>query len=311
MRRAEALDGGAPMNREKWLTERQRGLGASDAAAALGLSKWKTPYQLFLEKRGEAAPIEESEPMRWGKILEPVVLQEYSNRTGRRIRTFEHEMHWSKEHPFLFYSPDAKVIDEPRNVQAKTARTREGWGEPGSDQIPQDYLIQVQHEMLVSVLPVTDVPILFGGQDFALYEVPADRELQQMILEGEHEFWQRVERGEPPDPVNLNDVNLRYGRRSIPNSMQASSELLEACMRLKALRAESERVKAVADAIEVEIKAFLGDNEAVVHGREVICTWKQQKGRTSFDHQGLREIHPDLHAQFIKEGEPFRRFILK
>src|SRR6185436_16407142 len=36
--------------------------------------------------------------------------------------------------------------------------------------------------------------------DFRVYEVPADPDLQQMIIEGEWDFWKHVEAGTPPSP---------------------------------------------------------------------------------------------------------------
>ncbi|MBR1859918.1 MAG: YqaJ viral recombinase family protein, partial [Selenomonadaceae bacterium] len=38
------------MPRKDWLALRSRGIGGSDCAAACGLSRWKSPLQLFVEK---------------------------------------------------------------------------------------------------------------------------------------------------------------------------------------------------------------------------------------------------------------------
>ncbi|MGH7058146.1 MAG: hypothetical protein ACREFZ_09760, partial [Acetobacteraceae bacterium] len=54
-----------------------------------------------------------------------------------------------------------------------------------------------QHYMIVTELPVFDVACLIGRR-FAYYEVPADPELQEMIIQGEGEFDRRVKAGEPP-----------------------------------------------------------------------------------------------------------------
>jgi hypothetical protein len=92
------------------------------------------------------------------------------------------------------------VLEAGRGWEGKTARTDRGWGEQGTDQVPQAYLIQVQHYMVLTALPVFDVDVLIGGQDERHYEVPADRELQEMIIEAEHDLWQRIQRGDPPEP---------------------------------------------------------------------------------------------------------------
>lgn len=66
----------------EWHEQRRAGIGGSDVAALLGLSKWKSPYQLFLEKTGNAPPQEDNEAMYWGRMLEPVIRDAYEEKTG-------------------------------------------------------------------------------------------------------------------------------------------------------------------------------------------------------------------------------------
>ena len=40
------------MNRAEWLNWRRTGLGGSDIAAVLGLSKWRTPWDVWADKKG-------------------------------------------------------------------------------------------------------------------------------------------------------------------------------------------------------------------------------------------------------------------
>lgn len=187
------------MNRDQFLKERMRGIGGSDAPAILGLSARKTALEVYLQKRGELADEPDNQAMRAGRMLEPAVRQMYAEDTGR-IVTQPDEMLVHPKYPFVIGHPDGLVRDEGRLYEGKIARSDFGWGEAGSDQIPQDYVIQVQHYLLITALAVADVAVLIGGCDFRIYEIPADRELQGMILEAEAEFWPRVERGEAPEP---------------------------------------------------------------------------------------------------------------
>lgn len=173
-------------------------IGGSEAAAALGLSKRKSALQLYLEKRGESPPMLDNAWLRWGRILEPVVRQEYAEQTGREVRLTGKALRHAK-YPFIAGHPDGGT-DDGRLYEGKTARTAEGFGEPGTDQVPQDYLVQVQHYLLITGLSVADLAVLIGNCDFRIYEIPADKELQAMIMEGEAAFWQRVEKEIPPEP---------------------------------------------------------------------------------------------------------------
>ena len=72
--------------REDWLQMRQQGIGSSDAAAAVGLHPYKSPLQLWLEKTNRATgmaqpdPQDETSPMYWGTLLEPIVAAHYTKR---------------------------------------------------------------------------------------------------------------------------------------------------------------------------------------------------------------------------------------
>jgi len=184
---------------EEQHAERRSGLGGSDAAPALGLSPYKSALELFIEKREprDASAVELAN-FHWGKLLEPVIRQEYAQRTGRIVRmpagTLRHQ-----KHAFMLAHVDG-VTDDARVFEAKTARTADGWGKAGTDEVPHHYLLQVQHYLAVVGFAVADVAVLIGGNDFRIYEVPADAELQTMIIDGEFEFWSHVQQNVPPPP---------------------------------------------------------------------------------------------------------------
>ncbi len=52
-KRAEVLAKNSEMSRDEWLIERRKGIGGSDASIILGLNKWKTPFELWLDKTGQ------------------------------------------------------------------------------------------------------------------------------------------------------------------------------------------------------------------------------------------------------------------
>lgn len=301
-------------DRDAWIQARRTGVGGSDVAAILGLSKWKTPLQVYLDKRGEGVEQQDNDAMLWGRYLEPVVRQAYADQTGNEVRVLD-EMVRHQVHDFMIANLDGFVLQEdgPRRVfEAKTARTGEGWGEPGSDQIPQPYLLQVQHYMEVTGFCVADVAVLIGGSDFRIYEVPADRELQEMLIEAEAEFWQRVQRGDPPEPVTVADAVARWGRSSRADLVMADDAALAAVKQLHALKARRVEMDAEEDAARAIVMKTLGESDTLVDpaGR-ALCTWKASAPPMRFDAAALKAAHPELHAQFLKPGEPSRRFLLK
>lgn len=299
-------------DRTAWLQARRSGIGGSDIAAILGLSKWRTPLEVYQSKRGEAPDQPDNDAMRWGRYLEPAVRQAYADATGYEVRV-PTDMLRHPRHEFAVANIDGFVEDRTGRIfEAKTARSGDGWGEPGSDQIPQPYLLQVQWYMEVTALPVADVATLIGGSDFRIYTVEADRELQQMLLDAAAEFWSRVLRGDPPEPVTVADAVARWGRASRADLVMADEDALLA---IKTLHTARESIKA-AEAIEESARAVvlraLGEADTLVDAAgKTLCTWKASAGAKRFDAAAFKAAQPDLYEQFVKHGEPTRRFLLK
>ena len=82
---AEVFASTADMSRDEWL-ERRKGIGGSDASVILGLNKWRTAFELWLDKTGQV-PISESasEAAYFGSILEDIVAKEFEVRSGKKL----------------------------------------------------------------------------------------------------------------------------------------------------------------------------------------------------------------------------------
>lgn len=302
------------MNREQWLAQRRTGIGGSDVAAILGLSRYATPLSVYQEKRGEIEPQADNDAMRWGRYLEPVVRQAYADETGNEVRVLD-ELVRHPANDFMIANLDGFVLPEsgPRRVfEAKTSRTSEGWGEPGSDQIPQPYLLQVQHYMAVSGFTIADVAVLIGGSDFRIYEVPEDLELQQMMIEAEDEFWQRVLKGEPPEPVSYADVQARFGRSSKTNSVLAGDDVLQALQALRELKTQAKNIELAEEQCKAVVMMAMGESDTLIGPQgHTVATWKASAAPKRFDNIAFKAKHPDLYDLFVSVGEPSRRFLLK
>lgn len=80
------------MERKDWLAVRQQGIGASDAAAAVGISPYQSQLELWMIKTGRMSGLpdpsldEVRSPIYWGNVLEPIVAAHYTRKTGRKVR---------------------------------------------------------------------------------------------------------------------------------------------------------------------------------------------------------------------------------
>lgn len=297
-------------DRTEWLEARRSGIGGSDAAAAVGISPWVTPFQLYLDKTEGCEPVE-SDAMHWGTVLEPVIRREYAEVTGRDVLVPEKAFHWEKW-PIAFAHVDglARTNPLPRLIECKTARSDRDWGEPGTDEIPDHYMAQVQHCLMVLGLEVADVAVLFGGSDFRLYEVPADRELQELIADAEREFWACVEKRQPPEPMNPEDVRRRWPV-SMAAQIECAPEHVNAYQRLRKLGTEIAAAQAEADELKSRLQALMGEADTLTFQGATLATWKSAKAAKRVDLEALKKHHPTAYADCLVEGRPSRRFLLK
>ena len=290
----------------KWLEARRKGIGGSDAPAICGVSPWKTPLQVYMDKIGDLGPKEDTDPMFWGRTLEPVIRQRYADLTGRAVVVPDGILQ-HPEHDWMLANVDG-LTDDGRLVEVKTARTPQGWGDEGTDEIPEMYLIQVQHYLSITKLEVADIPVLFGGSDFRIYEVQADKELQDLIMEREAGFWKLVQARTPPDPVTFADIKLKYGYESREARIAATDEIIQAIHRLHELKALSDEE----EALKTKIMLHLKEADTLVDGESVLATWKASvKPVNRFDAKAFEVEHPDLYKKFLKESTASRRFLLK
>lgn len=193
------------MNRDQWLMERKSGVGGSDVAPILGLSPFKTSFEVWLEKTNadvQQSPLDELERIQFGRLMEDIIAREYARREGVKVRR-RHELVRNPRYPWMIASPDRLIEGkrcglECKNVDAMAFRLGD-WGEPGTDQAPDEYVLQCQHYMIVLDYPVWHLAACVGGNRLVTFVIERDAELAEMLIEAEHAFWQCVEARREPE----------------------------------------------------------------------------------------------------------------
>jgi putative phage-type endonuclease len=296
-------------NREEWLKVRRLGVGGSDAPAVLGLSKWKTPLEVYLEKIGETPDGPITSSMEWGIRLEKIVREAYSDKTGRAV-TLPNKILVHPVHKWMFANLDG-ITDDHRILECKTSAFEKDWGEPGTDEIPLHYLIQVQHQMAVTNFPRTDVAVLIGGRDFLIYTVVADPTTQGSIIDMEHAFMQRVWKKDPPPPVSTEDATLAY-RRSEPKAIFAEKNIEDMVLAMKDLKGQLSKLENEIENYSLDIRLFMGFNDTLIGAEgQTLATWKSTKDSMKFDEETFKRENPELYAKYLNPKPGHRRFLLK
>lgn len=312
------------LSRREWLELRRTGIGGSDAAAILGVSKYQSPYSLWLDKT-TTAPVpdedDEREYQRWGKLLEEPIAAEFSARTGMVahrlpvvIRSVERP--WQLANLDFIVSASAESLNPVGILEVKTTRNADEWpvdDETGVVGVPVWVLAQDVHYMAVTGYDRVWNPVLIGGQELRIAEVHRTESQVEALCALEAEFMDLVRRGIAPSPDGSSATKRAMAARWRPVEGQVaevdpevSRALIAERARLKAEVAERE---AIVEEIENQLREMLGESEVAQVDGETWWTWKRSESRR-LTLKALRTAHPTIAAEFEKVSES-RRLIVK
>ncbi len=296
------------MDRMEWLELRRKGIGGSDVSIIAGINKFKSVFQLWLEKTGHVELEEtDSEYAHFGTILEPLVKKEFMRRTGKKIRA-RNEILQSETYPFMLCDLDGVIYEDGEMCifEAKTASAykQDVW-ERG---VPVEYILQVQHYMAVTGAKKAYVAALVGGNHFYTHTVSRDEELVGMIIAMEKEFWERnVLAGEEPVPdgseATTAYINEKYEKCN-GKTIELPEEALEIVCRYEDISQQMKEIGERKETLANQLRNYLGENESGLIGGKVV-TWKQLT-RKYVDTKRLEKEKQDIYEEYLTESR-YRR----
>lgn len=283
--------------------ERLNGLGGTDVAALVGVSTFRSPIEVYREKRGEAAPQELTWRMRMGQLLEDAIADAYVEKTGRRLARMGVVFH--PDYPFLYVHPDRRVIGEPGLVECKATEHRRDY----DNGVPARVRVQANWQMALTGRLWVDVVVLGGTSDIDTIRVERDQELIDALVEAAVAFWKRIQDGTPPD-IDGSEAYRRYLTERHPRD--TGEELVatpEQQLLLDELRAATAGVKAADEhrsLLENRLREVMGDATRLLSPNAVV-TWRSEAPRTPWKNvaEALCEragLDIEEEAQRAKEG---------
>jgi len=295
-----------------WYERRKNGIGGSDIAAVFDLSPWKSAYQLYLEKRGEADRDNSNmEAKSWGQRMEPVIREWYSETTGEEVWQPE-EMIVSPEYPWMYASVDG-LVGNDKILEIKTDRVGTNWGDVGTDQIPDYYALQCHYYLTVLDKQITDVAVMIKGASPEIYTLNRDAEMSEMIIKASYNFMEAVKNGNPPEAKTYTD-RLHKHRDVKDKAVVASGEIFDVYEQLKRLSADIRDLEQEKDFLKTRIMEYLGINHGDVlldsHGDKIV-TWKQTTPRTVLDTNKLKSEMPEIYKKYAATKDNVRMFLVK
>lgn len=282
----------ATQDRAEFHALRKEGIGGSDVAAILGLDRYRTPEQVWLEKTGQVQPIDAMTPdQERGITFEHIAAEKFTKATGIRLHRapgrFKHP-----RLPFMLANVDFMVEGRPILVEVKCPSLgmysrikREG--------LPDSWRLQMQHYMEVLAFDHAIIVIFCADRmELVHFTVERDQVLIDHMIEKETEFWILVQTMTPPLDV-IAEVRGQeivivgsVTKRSDAAFIEAISFLQEAKALVKtAEQSEEEAKEHFIDVIGDAPGIYEVEGIGRVH-------YSERDGRSGFDDKALAGAKP-------------------
>ena len=301
------------MNKQQWLRERKNYLGGSDLGAICGLNPYRTALDVYLDKTSDDIEEDTNSAMRWGTLLEDVVAKEYAEVTGQTIGIEPNTIY----HPsikFLAANIDRWVGNKKYVLECKTAgfTKAKDWGDSGTDQIPESYLVQVAYYAAICDVPKVDIAVLIGGQDFRIYTYNRNKELEEKLIKIACNFWHNhIEKRIPPKCVSTRDTFNLFPQSNY-HEIVAEDNIVKKWEELKAAKEEEIRIADTIEKLKVEIQEFMRDYDVLIDNQgNVIATWKNTAPRSFFDLKRFKDEAKEMYLKYTSHAKQSRMFLIK
>ncbi|EEL0866972.1 hypothetical protein G9H84_002356 [Listeria monocytogenes] len=299
------------MDRTQWLLTRRQGIGGSDAGIIMGLNKYKTAFELWLDKTGQILPDESAgEAAYWGNQMEEVVAKEFEKRTGKKVRR-SNMMYQHPEHDFMLANVDRFIVGEDALLECKTASAylAKEWE---SDEVPATYLVQIQHYLAVTGKSKAYVAVLIGGNKFIWKEIERDEELINQIIAFELDFWETNVKGQLAPALDGSSAAEKYLKDRFAKSEDKQIILPKTFNEYLTERANLERdiklLETRKKEIDNNIKGHMESAEKALSDNYEV-SWKSMTSKR-VDTKKLKEKFSDIYLTVLMESHS-RKFTVK
>lgn len=301
---------------EKQKLERKNSIGGSDVAPLLGLSPWKTPLDVYLDKTGQAPEIDEDKlPLRlfMGNRLEPVVAELFAHETGLPVNIYPETIK-NRDFPnshvnldgVIWKDQDIKVEDAPvapildAVVEFKTSENKSLWE---GDETPTLYKPQLMHARILTGVRRVYLAVLIGFNEFKYYTYePTEQEIENEVALQNYikMFWENhVEPKIPPTPRFYEDAAKLYPQSKLDTIKTTNdTNIINAHAKLNSIKTEIKECKEKESSLKAIIGDYLkDDSELRDEAGKRMVTWKTQEA-TRFNTTEFKKYHPEVYKEY-------------
>ena len=269
--------------------------------------------EVILEKLGmkERPDLSQIEAVQMGHVMQPVIGRLASERLKLELKDADYALThpketWMRSH-FDFISADGQTLVEAKNYNAAVRNKFDA--EAGI--IPPADMAQLIHEAACHNVSRIVLAVLFGGQNFEVFDFQITEEQKESLIKDMATFWAAVAVKTPLAPANTEQTKLIYAKDS-GTSIVAPNPIERAAEALKQVKDNIKQLEERKDYLETTIQSFMQYNaELVAFDGNILATWKNTKPTKKFDSKLFQQAMPDLYDKFVVEQQGFRRFLIK
>lgn len=260
--------------------QRKTGLGGTDCAAVLGLSPYRTPYELWLIKTGrqEEDTILAEDRLRLRHAHEDTIANEYEVQRNVKLRRVNQTV-FHKRLPFMLCNLDRVITGQKKIVECKTSTAwlRQAWGLSGTDEAPIHYILQVQHQLACAEYDDADIAALIDIDDYRIYPTPRNEKVIKKIEDACERFWvDHVLADVAPPATTRGDLKLMFPINN-GNFIELTGNMGLLFDDLSAIKKQSKKLDEDKEKLEKEIIECIADNDGIKEGDKIIATFQANK----------------------------------
>lgn len=289
-------------DREKWLAVRNLGIGGSDAGTIMGLNPYKSPYQLWMEKTGqaEAPDLSGNQFVYWGIKNEANIAKWFTETTGKKVERCGTLR--SITNPYMLANVDRIVVGENAGLEIKTAGVSQ-YKQWADDNVPDAYYCQCLHYMAVTGADAWYIAVLLGGNEAHWKKIERNEEdINTLILE-EKNFWDLVQTKNQP-PLDGSESCAEALRERYKESMNVEVSLDGFDRLIDEINQDTETIEKLKENIQLRKNKIMNAMGSAERARtsEHKITWKAGTPRETISLAKLKKSNADIYEMLKEKG---------
>lgn len=259
------------LSKEDWLAQRKKGIGGSDISSIMGLNKYKSALELYLDKTGQLPESdEENLAAELGLELEDFLAKKFvkwlDKEKGKVEEIIKPDCIYQDDTiDYFLVNFDRLIKDDvliPVELKTTNEFNRDEWKD---DEVPDAYFLQCQWQMMICDAPYCYLAYLIGNRTFNVKTIPRNQKVIDNLIKQAKIFWEEFVLKEiPPAPdgsMSAKDaLNIIYADDKSDEPLDLTKDLKLDYEAYKINRGQAKALDNQANEIKQRFMALMGNN---------------------------------------------------